>query len=76
MTPSLEGWPIKVKEAPSPHEVIPGHILDLYCVELSNTTPFCENYTKLYFDAKHVEKGLNRRRNVWCLFFKKSALFS
>ena len=21
MTPSLEGWPIKAKEAPSPHEV-------------------------------------------------------
>ena len=36
------------------------HILDLYCVRLSNAAPFCENYTNLYFDAKHLEKGLNR----------------
>ena len=30
-----------------------GHILDLYCFWLSNTLPFCGNYIKLYFDAKH-----------------------
>ena len=30
-----------------------GHILDLNCVHLSNDLPFCENYAKLYFDAKH-----------------------
>ena len=36
------------------------HILDLYCVRLSNAAPFCKNYTKLYFDPKHLEKGLNR----------------
>ena len=24
-----------------------------------SSCPFCENYTKLYFDAKHLEKGLN-----------------
>ena len=36
-----------------------GHILDLYCVQLLNGAPFCENYTKFYFDAKHLEKGLN-----------------
>ena len=43
-------------------ELIPmtGHILDLYCVRLSNAAPFWENYAKLYFDAKHSEKGLNR----------------
>ena len=35
-----------------------GHILDLYCVRLSNATPFCENYAKVYFDAKRLEKGL------------------
>ena len=35
-----------------------GHILDLYCIRLSNAAPFCENYTK--FDTKHLEKGLNR----------------
>ena len=22
--------------------------------------PFCENYAKFYFDAKHLQKGLNR----------------
>ena len=37
-----------------------GHILDLYFVRLSNSASFCENYAKLYFDAKHLEKGLNR----------------
>ena len=36
------------------------HVLDLYCVRLSNAAPFCKNYTKLYFDPKHLEKGLNR----------------
>ena len=36
------------------------HILDLYCVRLSNAAAFCENYTKLYFDAKHLEKRLSR----------------
>ena len=36
-----------------------GHILDLYCIQLLNAAPFSENYTKLYFDAKHLEKGLN-----------------
>ena len=29
-----------------------------------------------YFDAKHLEKELNRgRENTWCFFFKISALF-
>ena len=37
-----------------------GYILDLYCVRLSNAASFCENYGKLYFDAKHLEKRLNR----------------
>ena len=23
--------------------------------------PFCKNYANLYFDAKHLEKGLKRR---------------
>ena len=32
----------------------------LYCVRLSPTSPFSENYTKLYFDAKHLERELNR----------------
>ena len=36
------------------------HILDLYCIQLSNTGLFSKNYATLYFDAKHLEKGLNR----------------
>ena len=36
------------------------HILDLYWVRISNTASFCENYAKLYFDAKHLKKGWNR----------------
>ena len=38
-----------------------GPNLDLFCVRLPNAVPFCEDYPKLYFDAKHLEKGLNRR---------------
>ena len=36
-----------------------GHILELYCVRRSNAAPFCKNYAKVYFDAKHLQKGLN-----------------
>ena len=54
-----------------------GPNLDLFCVRQSNAVPFCENYAKLYFDAKHLEKGLNRGWwNIRGSFFKKSALFS
>ena len=37
---------------------ITGHILDPYCIRLSNAGPLCKNYAKFYFDAKHLEKGL------------------
>ena len=43
-----------------------GHIQDLYRVRISNAAPFCENYTKLYFDAKQEIFG--------ALFSKKSPL--
>ena len=33
--------------------------LDLLCIQQFDTAPFCENYAMLYFDAKHLEKGLN-----------------
>ena len=29
---------------------------DLLCIQQSDAAPFCENYAKLYFDAKHLEK--------------------
>ena len=49
-----------------------GPDLDLSCVWQLDVAPFCENYAKLYFDAKHLEKGLNRGWwNFWCLFLKK-----
>ena len=43
-----------------------GHIVDLYRVRLLNAAPFCKNDAKLYFDAKHLKKGLDRdgRRGV------------
>ena len=36
-----------------------GPNLDLLCIQQSDTAPFCENYAKIYLDAKHLEKGLN-----------------
>ena len=56
-----------------------GHILDLYCIRLLNAAPFCENYTKLYFDAKHLEKGLNSEGGgggeIFGALFHKKVLF-
>ena len=36
-----------------------GPDLDLLCIQQSDDAFFCENYAKLYFVAKHLEKGLN-----------------
>ena len=36
---------------------ISGHILDPYCVRLLNAAPFCENYMKLWCNAKHLGGG-------------------
>ena len=38
---------------------MPGNILDLYCIQLSNAGLFCKNYAKLYYDAKHLEYALH-----------------
>ena len=38
----------------------PSPNLDLSCVWQSDAAPFFENYANLYFDAKHLGKGLNR----------------
>ena len=50
----------------------------IYCVRLSNDAPFCENYPKLYFDTKYLERGLNGGGGVKFLepFFQRSAIFS
>ena len=34
--------------------------LDNLCIQQSDVLPFSENHLKLCFDAKHLEKGLNR----------------
>ena len=53
-----------------------GHTLHLYCVRLSNAAPFCENYATLYFDAKRLEKGLNREvSEIFGAFFQKKVPF-
>ena len=48
------------------------HTLDLSCAGQSNTAPFCKNYAKLYFDAKHLEKGLNRVKFLGPVFWKSA----
>ena len=34
--------------------------LDLLCIQQLGAASLCENYAKLNFDAKHLEKGWNR----------------
>ena len=34
--------------------------LDNFCIQQSDVLLFSENHLKLYFDAKHLEKGLSR----------------
>ena len=58
--------------APTMLDAPSGPKLDLLCVQQSGTAPYCENYAKFCFDAKHLEKGLNRGwLNFWFPFFKK-----
>ena len=52
-----------------------GHILDLYCAWLWNVAPFLKNYAKLYFDAKHLKKGLNRVKFLVPFFQKKCSFW-
>ena len=57
-------WLANLQELPSISLIwfflllLAGYILDLHCVRPSNTALFCENYAKLYFNAKHLEKVL------------------
>ena len=58
--------------APTMLDAPSGPNLDLLCVQQSGAAPFCENYAKLYFDAKHLEKGLNREWwSFWFPVFEK-----
>ena len=38
--------------------------------------PFCKNYTKFYFDAKHLEKEFNRGGRFLVPFFQNNFPFS
>ena len=72
------GWVMLLKYG---HLMLPaGCILDLYCIQycvwLSNAAPSWENFTNLYFDAKHLEKGLNIRGETFGALFEKSEIFS
>ena len=59
--------------APTMLDAPSGPNLDLLCVQQTGAALFCENYAKLYFDAKHLEKGLNR--GDFEAFFQKRCLF-
>ena len=37
--------------------------------------PFCKNYAKLYFDAKHLEKGFNKGGELFDAYFSKKPFF-
>ena len=37
---------------------LPSPNLDLSCIRQSDAVPFCENYAKLYFYAKHSTQGV------------------
>ena len=39
-----------------------GHILDPYCVRLSNAAPFCENYTKVKIMQSFISMKNNAKR--------------
>ena len=54
---------------------ISGPNLDKKIIQLMDCASFYENYTKLYFESKQFKFGLNRGwQNMWCPFFKESAL--
>ena len=50
--------------------------LDKNSIWLTNPFHFYENYKNLYFDAKHLNSGLNRgSSNLWCSIFQKKYPF-
>ena len=58
----------------TPNELSTGSNVDLLRVSQSHAAPFCENDAKLYIDAKHLEKGLNRLKSL-VPYFQKIAPF-
>ena len=59
--------------APTMLDAPSGLNLDLLCVQELGTASFCKNFAKLYFDAKHLEKGLQNGHFGW---YWKLAKFS
>ena len=61
--------------------MLSGHVLDLYYIFYTYTVLFGKKYTKLYFDAKHLEKKMNREGGVGgegifgALFLKKCPFY-
>ena len=60
--------------------MIPGPNLDLSCIGQLGAAHICEIYAKFYFDAKHLERGLNPYSipwwcRFWCPIFQNKALF-
>ena len=54
---------------------IAGPNLDILYIQQLDV-PSCEKYAKLYFDAKYLEKGLNKGGEIFgALFFSKKCLF-
>ena len=56
---------------------IPLPALIVLCIQHSSAAPFWENYAKFYFDAKHLEKRLNKGvvKFLVPFFSKKNAYF-
>ena len=56
---------------------IPLPALIVLCIQHSGAAPFWENYAKFYFDAKHLEKRLNKGvvKFLVPFFSKKNAYF-
>ena len=53
-----------------------GPNLDTLCISQLDAAPFCENYAKLYSDAKHLEKRIGKDLVKFLVpFFIKKALF-
>ena len=54
---------------PKNFETFPDLNLDLLCVRQLDAAPFCENYAKLYFDAKHLKRDWIGGGAIFSAFF-------
>ena len=54
---------------------ISGPNLGILCIQQLDVASFCENYAKLYFDRKHLEKGLNRGCLLYVIYVTRLHLY-